>query len=119
MNWCRTYRSEDIEGLVDKRVGGNRARLTPGQTQQIKTRLHTYTPSQMFGKEAATPDGQFWTVSDIARGLDRWYGVVYHSLSSYTRLLDLCEFSYQQPQKVYRSRSETKVLEFEAELETD
>lgn len=117
MNWCRFYRADGVEGLSDKRAGGNRARLSPAQLEEAKKRLHTYSPAQLFGHEAASADGQFWTVTDLARGLERWYGVVYQSLSSYTRLLDWCGFSYQQPKKVYKSRSETKVAEFEAQLE--
>ena len=117
MGWCRSYRTEGMEGLGDKRAGGNRARLTPAQIQQVKRRLHTYTPSQLLGKEVATAQGRFWTVPDLARGLDRWYGVVYQSLSSYYRLLDLCEFSHQRPARVYKSRSEAQVIEFEAALE--
>ena len=115
MNWCRFYSAEGVNGLSDKRVGGNRARLTPAQLDEVRTRLHTYGPGQLFGRDAT--NAQFWTVSDFARGLQRWYGVVYQSLSSYTRLLAQCGFSYQQPKKVYKSRSDAKVVEFEAQLE--
>ena len=71
----------------------------------------------LFGHDTACADGQLWTVTDLARGLERWYGVVYQSLSSYTRIFASCGFSYQQPKKVYKSRSETKVAAFEAQLE--
>ena len=33
MNWCRTYREQGIAGLVDKRKGGNRAKLTATQIE--------------------------------------------------------------------------------------
>jgi transposase len=117
MEWCRTYRTDGIAGLVDKRRGGNRARLTPTQLEELRTRLHTYTPADLFGNTATTADGQFWTVEDLQRAVQQWYGVAYRSRASYHRLLDLCGFSYQRPAKVYKSRSEAKVAEFEEQLE--
>jgi transposase len=117
MEWCRNYSAQGIAGLADKRVGGNAARLTHSQIYDLKTRLHTYTPAQLFGKSAATTDGQFWTVADLRRAIEQWYGVSYHSPSSYLRYFDICDFSYQRPDKVYKSRSEAKVAEFEAQLE--
>lgn len=117
MDWCREYGETGLAGLIDKRKGGNRAKLTPMQIEDLQERLHSYTPAQVFGAAAATPDGQFWTVEDLARAIAQWYGVSYKSRSSYLRLLGLCGFSYQRPAKVYKSRSEAKVAEFEAELE--
>jgi transposase len=117
MEWCRNYRAEGIAGLANKRVGGNAARLTRSQIQDLKNRLHTYTPAQLFSESAATADGQFWTVPDLRRAIWHWYGVSYQSPSSYLRYFDICGFSYQRPDKVYKSRSEAKVLEFEAQLE--
>jgi putative transposase len=115
MNWCRRYKAAGLAGLCDKRVGGTRARLSRVQIEELKARLHSYTPAQLFGHEAA--GGQFWTVPDLVRGLEQWYGLVYQSLSSYTQLFDLCGFSYQRTEKVYKSRAEAKVAEFEAQLE--
>ena len=117
MEWCRKYRAQGVSGLSDKRVGGNAARLTQSQIHDLKNRLHAYTPAQLFGDTAATADGQFWTVVDLRRAMERRYGVSYQSPSSYLRYFDLCGFSYQRPDKVYKSRSEAKVLEFEAQLE--
>ena len=79
--------------------------------------MHRYTPVDLFGQAAATADGQFWTVPDLQRAMAQWYGVDYQSRSSYHRYFDLCGFSYQRPAKVYKSRSEARVAEFEAELE--
>ena len=45
------------------------------------------------------------------------YGVEYQSRTSYRYLLDLCGFSYQKTEKVFKSRSETKVADFEEQLE--
>jgi transposase len=114
MEWCRTYRRDGIAGLVDKRTGGNRAKLTLAQIEELKARLHTYTPAQLFGSNAA---GQFWTVPDLRRAVEQWYGVSYRNARSYHRLFDLSGFSYQRPAKVYKSRSASKVTEFEEQLE--
>ena len=117
MEWCAAYRQQGSNALIDKRLGGNRARLTQGQIQDLKGRLHTYAPGDLFGPTAATADGQFWTIPDLQRALEQWYGVRYRSRSSYHRYFDLCGFSYQRPAKVYKSRSQTRVAEFEAQLE--
>jgi transposase len=117
MDWCRAYRAGGVEALVDKRVGGNRARLTPAQLEDLRARLRTYTPGSLFGPAVATVDGQFWTVPDLQRAVQQWYGVNYQSCSSYYRLFDLCEFSYQRPARVYKSRSAVQVAEFEERLE--
>ena len=117
MEWCRNYRAEGIAGLVDKRVGSNDAKRTQSQIHQLKSRLHTYTPAQLFGESAATADGRFWTVPDLGRAILHWYGVSYQSPSSYLRYFNICDFIYQRPDKVYKSRSEAKVAEFQAALE--
>ena len=117
MDWCRKYREKGLAGLVDKRKGGNRAKLTPMQIEDLQGRLHTYMPAQVFGSATATADGQFWAIEDLAQAVMQWYGVSYKSRSSYLRLFGLCGFSYQRPAKVYKSRSEAKVAEFEAALE--
>ncbi len=35
MSWCRIYRDQGVIGLVDKRKGGNRAKLTAEQTKNL------------------------------------------------------------------------------------
>ena len=117
MDWCRIYRQDGLSGLVDKRCGGNRAKLQPAQIEELRTRLHQYTPANLFGTTTATADGQFWTVQDLQRAIQQWYGICYQSRSSYLRLFDLCDFSYQRPARTYKSRSEAKILEFEEQLE--
>ena len=98
-------------------AGWYRARLTKGQIQDLKSRLHTYTPGDLFGSRAATLDGKFWTIPDLQQALEQWYGVSYQSRGSYHRYFDLCGFSYQRPAKGYQSRSQAQVAEFEAQLE--
>jgi transposase len=117
MDWCRAYRQEGVEALVDHRAGGNRARLTGEEIEALQRRLTEYTPMDVFGHTASTLDGQFWTMPDLRRAVEQWYGVTYQSNSSYYRLFDLCGFSYQRPDKVYKSRSAVKVAEFEEQLE--
>lgn len=117
MEWCRAYRQFGVAGLVDKRAGGNRAKLTPLAVEQLQEQLHRYTPGQLFGSAGCYDDGQFWTVPDLAKLVERNYGVIYKSATSYRSLFDRCEFSCQRPEAHYRSRNELKVLEFEQELE--
>lgn len=113
MEWCQDYRKNGVAGLVDKRLGGNSAKLSKMQVEDLGYRLHQYTPRDLFGPEA----GQYWNVSDLARAIMKWYAVEYRSLSSYLRMFGLCDFSYQKVEKVYKPRSEKKVLEFEEQTE--
>ena len=117
MDWCRLYRRMGLAGLVDGRIGGNRAKLTSAQQQQLCANLQQYTPRQLFGAETATPSGQFWTVPDLKRAVVHWFGVTWNSHSSYLNLFAACGFSYQRTQKVFKSRSEVQVITFEEELE--
>lgn len=117
MYWCRKYNAGGVSALTDHRAGGNRAKLSPAQLDQLKARLHCYTPADLFGATGATAAGQFWTVPDLSRAMEQWYGVCYQSPRSYLRCLNLCGLSYQRPAKVYQSRKESQVWEFEAQLE--
>ena len=117
MDWCRKYGVGGLIALTDHRVGGNRAKLSPDQMAQLKARLHCYTPADLFGTTITTADGQFWTIPDLSRAIEHWYGVRYQSSRSYLRCFECCGFSYQRPAKVYRSRKESQVAEFEAQLE--
>jgi transposase len=115
MNWCRIYRDQGIAGLVDKRKGGNRAKLTATQIEELGQKLKQYTPAQVLSAEGAT--GAYWSVESLQCAVHKWYGITYQSRTSYYTLLDACGFSCQCPAKVYKSRSETKVAEFEEQLE--
>jgi len=117
MDWCRLYRTAGLPGLVDGRVGGNRAKLTPEQRQTVRAYLHQYTPRQLFGPDAATPDGQFWSIPDLKRAVQHWFGVTWSSSTSYAALLSDSEFTYQRPQKVFKSRREREIVAFEEQLE--
>jgi len=117
MEWCRAYRADQSQGLADHRTGGNSAKLSKLQIEELQQRLHQYTPKELFGANASTADGQFWTVEDLVRVVREQYGVEYKSRTSYTSLLRLCGFSYQKSEKIFKSRSQTKVADFEEQLE--
>jgi len=117
MEWCRAYREDCSQGLVDKRLGGNRAKLNKMQIEELQQLLHQYTPKERLGPRANTVDGQFWSVEDLALIVREKHGVEYQSRTSYSHLLHVCGFSYQKTEKVFKSRSETKVADFEEQLE--
>jgi len=117
MEWCQLFLAQGVASLKDKRLGGNRAKLTRAQLEDLKAKLNQYTPGQLFGPQAATPEGQFWTVEDLHHALQHWYEVSYRGRNSYTELLARCVFSYQRPAQVYKSRNQEKVAEFEELVE--
>jgi transposase len=117
MDWCRAYRKHDLPALLDHRLGGNRARLTPPQIEAVMNQLHTYTPAQLLGRDDASAEGTFWSVADLAKLLERDYAVSFQSATSYRTLLAQCDFSYQRPAKQYKSHSDVKAMEFEETLE--
>ena len=117
MEWCRAYRADHSQGLVDKRVGGNRAKLSQLEIEALQQMLHQYTPKERLGRKASTAAGQFWTVEDLVLVVRERYGVEYQSRTSYSSLLRLCDFSYQKTEKIFKSRSQTRVADFEEQLE--
>ncbi len=117
LEWAHAYRQRGLTALLDHRQGGNRARLKPEQIEAVQAKLHRYTPAQLFGRDGCVGDGQFWTVPDAARLLEREYGVIYQSRTSYQMLLQKCGLSYQRPAKQYKSHSEAKLMDFEERLE--
>jgi transposase len=40
MEWCRAYRADPAQGLVDKRAGGNSAKLNKMQVEKLYQKLH-------------------------------------------------------------------------------
>ncbi len=117
MEWCRAYLEHRVVGLADQRVGGNRAKLTREQIADLGCKLHQYTPRSFFGPDAATADGQAWTVVDLRRAVAYWYGITYQSVVSYYTLFARCVFSYHRPSKVFKSRNARAVLDFQTQLE--
>jgi transposase len=117
LEWCRAYAEQGTLGLVDRRLGGNNAKLRPAQMADLRERLEQYTPRDLFGSSAATLNGQYWTVVDLARALQQWYRVTYASSTSYYHLFAVCGFSYQRTERVFKSRRPLQVAEFEEKLE--
>ena len=117
MEWCRAYRADPSQGLVDKRTGGNRSKLQKLEQEELEETLHQYTPRERLGEKSNSTHGQFWSVADLALLLREKYGVEYKRRTSYTELLHHCGFSYQKTEKVYKNHSQSKVADFEEELE--
>lgn len=117
MDWCRAYRQHSLRGLIDKRAGGNHAKLSHVQIDDLRQRLHSATPRQVLSEACASDAGQFWTVEDVQAAISQWYAVTYRSRASILRLLDVCGFSYQRPSQVFKSRRASEVRAFEEQLE--
>lgn len=117
MEWCRAYCQAGVVGLVDKRQGGNRAKMSVNQLEHLQQQLERYTPRQILGARNCYGAGEFWSVPNLARLLVRDYGITYKSASSYRDVFIRCGYSCQRPGTQYKSRHEFKVLEFEQELE--
>ena len=115
--WVRLYQQSGLTALLDHRKGGNYAKLQPDQIEAIHTQLQTYTPAQLLGGEACRGLGQFWTRGDLALLVERDYGVVYQSPTSYYCLLAKCGLSLQYPDKQFKSHNAIKLMEFEESLE--
>jgi transposase len=107
------FREAGVEGLRERRVGGNRALLTAEQRAEIAEKLHQYRPVDLKVSQR-----EYWTVSDLAEVVEQWYGVVYQAVDGYYDLLRVSGFSLQRSAKVYRHQPSTDALaEFEAQLE--
>jgi transposase len=117
MGWCQKYVAQGPDALADHRAGGNSRKLTQEQVADLSEHLRMYTPSALFGSEATTADGQFWTVEDLQRAVKHWYDVNYQSRTSCLTLFSRCGFSYQRPARVYKSRREADVTAFEEAVE--
>ena len=115
--WSRAYQQHGIGGLVDRRVGGNSAKLSAEQLEAIQRKLYLYRPNQILRTDEYSGNGEFWGTRNLAILLKREYQVVYHSANSYRNLLRQCEFSRQRPATQYKSRNELKVTTFEEALE--
>src|SRR5215212_10382281 len=61
MDWCDAYREHGRSGLIDKRGGGNNAKLKQAQIDELRDGVHAYTPRQVLGDATGTESGHFWT----------------------------------------------------------
>lgn len=118
LRWYSRYLRTGLSGFVDRRQGGNRQYLSDGQIAELGKELNQYRPVDLFGLEqVATADGLHWSVPDLKRAVQQLYGIEYKTDVSYRQLFQKCGFSYQRTSKVFRSRSETKVADFEEAVE--
>jgi transposase len=117
LGWSESYQRYGTGGLIDRRVGGNSAKLSGEQTAAIQRQVHIYRPNQLLRTGEYSGNGEFWGTRDLAILLKREYEVVYRSPNSYRNLLRKCELSRQRPAQQYKSRNELKVATFEEELE--
>ena len=115
------YAEKEIEQIIRKdwliMSWWQQRQLSKLQIEELQEKLHQYTPKELYGANASTVDGQFWTIEDLSHMVRERYGVEYKSRTSYTSLLRLCGFSYQKTEKVFKSRSQTKVADFEEQFE--
>jgi transposase len=117
LEWVQKYRQDGVAGLQDHRGGPHAAKFTAAQTAELREKLRQYTPYNVLGPHAHTLSGLHWTVPDLYTVVKQWYGMCFQSRTSYLNLFATCGFSYQRTEKVFKSRRETQVLEFEAETE--
>ena len=58
MEWCRAYRADHSQGLVDHRVGGNSAKLGKMQIEELQQKMINTRPGNCLGQTLVQ-----WTVS--------------------------------------------------------
>ena len=116
--WGQKYRQQGLAGLKSHWQGENALKLSREQRADLQQRVQQYRPDQVIAADVRLSRGQFWTVSDLQIVVKAWYAVEYRTLGSYRRLLHECRLSYQQTERVYRSRPDpATIADFEAELE--
>jgi transposase len=116
--WARHYRQQGVDGLRSHWRGGNRARLSQAQREQIQALVHQSPPHQVLGRHQRRHDAPFWTVEDLMVVVEEKYGVRWHSRTSYLALMHESGLSVQRVSKRFRSRpSDQAIAEAETELE--
>lgn len=117
MEWVQKYQLQGINGLKDRRQGGNHFKLTAEEKAAIKQDIHRYRPRQLLGNECATSSGAHWTAADLKLLIFQRYEVIYKSSASYWTLLTECGLSYQRTERIFKSKSAMKQADFEEQLE--
>jgi len=116
--WSIEYQRGGLAGLKSRWAVGNAKKLSDEQRRDLFQKLEQYSPEQVIAPEVRVERGTFWTVSDLEIVVEQWYGVTYHSPTSYRNLLHASGLSYQKAEKVYRSQpGAVQLAEFEADLE--
>lgn len=117
MEWVQKYQLNGLNGLKDQRQGGNYFKLTKEEKVAIKRDVQQYTPQQLLGNECATSSGAHWTGEDLKLLIYKKYEVIYQSPVSYTTMLTEFGLSYQRTEKIFKSKSQFKSVDFEEQLE--
>lgn len=117
MEWFHTVAGGGVDALMDGRCGGNPAKLTPEHRADLEGRLHHNTSHDLFGTTALTGSGHFWTVEDLQRAVQHWYGVKRDSRTSDYNLFHACGFSYQRTEKIFKWQRQAQRAEFEEQVE--
>ena len=117
MEWVQKYRQHGLNSLKDQRQGGHYFKLTPEEKAVIKQKVHQYEPRQVLGEASHTISGEHWTPNDLKLLIHREFDVIYKSKTSYQLLLREFGLSYQRTEKVFKSKSQAKVADFEEQLE--
>jgi transposase len=116
--WAVEYRRGGLAALKSHWAVGNAQKLTDEQRRDLFEKMEQYEPQQGIVPEVRVERGSFWTVSDLQIVIEQWYGVSYHSPTSYRNLLHASGLSYQKVEKVYRSQpGAVQLADFEADLE--
>ena len=116
--WAIEYRRAGLAALKSRWAVGNANKLSAEQRQDLFEKLEQYHPEQVIAPAVRVERGTFWTVSDLEIVVAQWYGVTYHSPTSYRNLLHASGLSYQKVEKVYRSQpGAVQLADFEADLE--
>ena len=116
--WSSEYGRGGLDALRTRWRGGNANKLRAEQRRDLFEKLAQYSPDQVLASEVRQVQGGFWTVSDLQIVVERWYGLIYRSETSYRGLLHASGLSYQKVEKVYRSQpGALRLADFEAELE--
>lgn len=88
--WWRKFREGGVVAVQRKKSPGRIPHLTAEQVAETKERMHRHTPAQLFGDQADSDTGEFWTWRDVRHALQQWYGVAYKSEVSYRTVMALC-----------------------------
>ena len=116
--WAMEYRRGGLAALKSRWAVGNAKKLSDEQRRELFQKLEQYSPEQVIAPAVRVERGTFWTVSDLEIVVEQWYGVTYHSPTSYRNLLHASGLSYQKVEKVYRSQpGAVQLADFEAALE--
>lgn len=117
-DWIKAYRAHGVAGLKPGWKGGNSRKLAVKEREDKTNRLQHMTVEQVLSQEERVHSGSFWTVEAVERVVEKGYGVRYRSRESYRLLLLDAGFSFQQPERSYRSRpSAAMIADFEADAE--